>query len=811
MNRSLTHSAKIIGKAALPCLLGCIFWLLSVNMSAQTAGPVQPEKTSSNLMRERILLNVDRNICLAGEKIWFRADYLLNGKRPPAPLSKVVYIELFNETGEQILGEKYRMHLNMAKGSVKVPRGVETGNFILRAYTKYQRNFTSACFTHTPLVVINPNRPPENRGGWSKDPIHIVPEGGDWCTGIKSRLAILMPPQLLEKSKSLAVTDQDHNLICHPKTYPGGLASVELKPVDSIHYQLRLVTRDNDTIRRDFPEVKTHGLSTATKRGEDHYRYLIKRNTGKKMPRYGHYEFKVISDDQLTLYHQSLSLSDEAAEVKIPFEVLGRGIHYFILYNPRGEIEKINPVYAAGSLRRDIMVDPAGKSFAPREKIEAGLHLPDMGNDTISLSVAVVRKDLSIPGPEKLQCLFIRNPRLIPEHFDISAHELLEDQLDLSMILYRHLHMDHEFMKAFKSAQQTELNFIPETRGLSLTGTLASKEDQLPLAGRQVCMSVLTGNPQFGVYKTRKNGEFVFTLSQLKGTQEIYLYPVDRERINKDFEIRLRENFHPQPPSYIDSDMPVDSNQKDLLDEIYVNHQISQIDKGSRNTDKVGRESRNMDKDRAKPSIARYFGSRVHTILLDEYIDLENMEEVFMELVHEVQVHKEDDRYELRIFGDQTYYRILPGKPLVFLDNLPVFDPGKIMNLHPSEIEKIEVVNEMYVLGDDAFSGVVMITTHTGHFAGVQTPSASVFAEYQALSGADAFPEITYEAQDITSPRPDFRTVLYWNPDIEIKNGTGDFSFFSSDRQGEYEILVRGYHQGEYLYGKTCITIGDTR
>ena len=39
---------------------------------------------------------------------------------------------------------------------------------------------------------------------------------------------------------------------------------------------------------------------------------------------------------------------------------------------------------------------------------------------------------------------------------------------------------------------------------------------------------------------------------------------------------------------------------------------------------------------------------------------------------------------------------------------------------------------------------------------------------------------------------PDFRTTLFWDPDITIENGTANRLFFTSDQTGMYKIIVEG-------------------
>ena len=49
-----------------------------------------------------------------------------------------------------------------------------------------------------------------------------------------------------------------------------------------------------------------------------------------------------------------------------------------------------------------------------------------------------------------------------------------------------------------------------------------------------------------------------------------------------------------------------------------------------------------------------------------------------------------------------------------------------------------------------------------------------------------------YTPENINSPRLDYRTTLYWDPDITTKYGNAVLSFFTSDELSYYRIIVEG-------------------
>lgn len=191
-----------------------------------------------------------------------------------------------------------------------------------------------------------------------------------------------------------------------------------------------------------------------------------------------------------------------------------------------------------------------------------------------------------------------------------------------------------------------------------------------------------------------------------------------------------------------------------------------------------------------------------------DYIALKETETLINEIVPKVFVFKKRDNYSIRISqGNST--NMLPGEPLVLVDNVPVFDANKIMEIHPEQITKIDVIADPYMIGNNTMNGIVMITTSTNNFANINFPPGSSFLQYKGYAENSDFETPDYSNLSTKSnPSPDFRTTLYWNPDFNVSREGSSTSFFTSDRKGEYEIIVKGFSDdGELYYGKKTINV----
>jgi uncharacterized protein YfaS (alpha-2-macroglobulin family) len=84
--------------------------------------------------------------------------------------------------------------------------------------------------------------------------------------------------------------------------------------------------------------------------------------------------------------------------------------------------------------------------------------------------------------------------------------------------------------------------------------------------------------------------------------------------------------------------------------------------------------------------------------------------------------------------------------------------------------------------------------------------------DYDALQMKREFYSPVYQTpQELSSRMPDFRTLLYWSPDIKTDNtGKREITFYTSDLPGKYAVVLQGISkQGKV--GSKVFTIDVTK
>jgi len=106
--------------------------------------------------QEKLVLTVDRDIYIGGETVWFTLAAYDYSSSQLSDLSKVVYFELINKSNVPIVQSKIYLNESNAQSKIVLPDTISTGNYLLRAYTHWMKNFGESCFEKKYISVINP-------------------------------------------------------------------------------------------------------------------------------------------------------------------------------------------------------------------------------------------------------------------------------------------------------------------------------------------------------------------------------------------------------------------------------------------------------------------------------------------------------------------------------------------------------------------------------------------------------------------------------------------------------------------------------
>jgi len=338
------------------------------------------------------------------------------------------------------------------------------------------------------------------------------------------------------------------------------------------------------------------------------------------------------------------------------------------------------------------------------------------------------------------------------------------------------------------------INFIPEKRGMTVSGEVISAASREPIGKASVRLIVLTNNPTFSEYVTRENGKFLFVLDDMTGRYDLFI--TADHQTEQSLDLVLDNEFSPARIKLSNNPFILNDLQRKVAQEIMFNMQVCKIyDAG------IFKNFRQASSSSKKIS---FYGKPSNVVYLDDYIELPTLEEVFIELVPEVYPVIRKKKSQLIIKNEYYGNESLPSAPLILVDYLPVNDLDKVLSIPPSRIQRIEVVNDLFLQGEFFYGGIISIFTRDNDLGGMALPENSTFTSFQTFEEQDKiqFPEYP-DNNSKDSNLPDYRNCLYWDPDLKFgQSRSADIQFYASDSRGEYIIYVRGVTQkGELVDG----------
>ena len=161
-------------------------------------------------------------------------------------------------------------------------------------------------------------------------------------------------------------------------------------------------------------------------------------------------------------------------------------------------------------------------------------------------------------------------------------------------------------------------------------------------------------------------------------------------------------------------------------------------------------------------------------------------------------VRKRQGGKYFKVLGTQT--GLTDFDPLILVDLVAVDNPALVLAIPPLNISRIEVVNMLYVKGDQTYGGIINIISKRGDFAGIDLPSSGVFINYGFLAGSSHYPGNNPPPQHF----PDTRNTLFWEPHLVLNKGnTAKLSFTTADTPGRYLIILKGINLSGELFSKS--------
>ncbi len=197
------------------------------------------------LVIEKAYVHTDKPYYYPGETIWMKGYLSTNREVPYDSLSRVLHVELINESKVVIKKLMLRMDSGRTRGALVLPVSLPAGNYLLRAYTQWMRNFGEPCFFIKPVTLLQQNETVLKatvQGTQSNDQVSITLNQHEYGTREKIQLSIHVRDSNavpVRAHLSVSVTDMAQVVpVEEPLTIMEGLAIPNLPRPGRIFYHV---------------------------------------------------------------------------------------------------------------------------------------------------------------------------------------------------------------------------------------------------------------------------------------------------------------------------------------------------------------------------------------------------------------------------------------------------------------------------------------------------------------------------------------------------------------------------------------------
>jgi hypothetical protein len=780
--------------------------------------------------REKLYVHFDKSIYAEQDTIWFKA-YLVNATlNNHVTPSALIYAEMINFKGEVVYTLSLPTTLGLTWGAIALKEELyHPGKYTFRAHTNWMKNFGNTYLFSKEITVLSTAQAPNpivktsakivgssmvnsNRPSRAID-VQFLPEGGTWLNGISQKMAFkaindngkgIAVQGSIYDSQQAKVIDFSSNakgmgfFILLPKaneTYTAKITSPfsdlvkTLPKAQSTGVALQVALRDHpDSLRIEIVPVGQHFQQPLTVIGQSRgvlcFITTVQRGEGKKSFQVAKSIFPTGVSQVLVLNAQNQALNER---------------NFFLDLRDQLQIHTSTPMSQYGSRARipialsvtDHLGKPVSGSFSVAVTAD-GQVAKDSINDMHILSYLLLTSDLK--GEIETPGYYFHQPELPQTQNDLDALMLTQ-----GWVSYQWTNEQPPFSLAEKE--------------YSISGSVTNLMNKPSIGGHVTLMG--RNKKSFMLIDTVTNaqGKFIFNNFPLLDSASFIIQAKNVKGKAGTLGILINEFERPQiivPRNTVPTLAPlIDSvtveflASKNKMYEAAIKNGIS-----LKEVKIVGKRSISGSKNLNGPGIATQ-------ILTESDLAPFAKKSLFDLLLAKIKGFREGGRpktgtRDFFINADPARF-IIDGIELDFfyspsggnaVSEYYFFVKSYLDYYSAEDIKGVETMENGYSFSyknrfmepmdfnDYAF---IEVTTKTGSGPFLRKSANMYLIKPINYGNAMVFYSPKYTSQHQNDTLPDFRSTLFWHPNIVTNDkGEADFSFFSADQKGTYTVWIEG-------------------
>ena len=537
--------------------------------------------------QEKVYLHFDNTGYFENETLWFKAYVTRTDNGHPSDLSKVLYVELLNPSGDVVKTRKYPIDsLGVSHGDLKLDTLLTSGYYEVRAYTRYMTNWgTNAVFSRVFPVFKAPkkegdysdltirtinydSRDPNNRtsddmlyqkaideGIYSSDlmktiSVQFYPEGGDLVAGKRCRVAMLAVDDNGNPHEGEGfVMNEKGDVLASVQTDTLGRGLFELVPdTGKLNFQMRnLKKREKRQVQFfTLPKVQKEGCVLSVDAVNEQMLATLQCTRGVCGNLLGYvlmHNGNIVQCDTLTAV--------PLMEIELDRRTMPEGVNQMTVFDSWGRImaERLFFICPKQNNEDSIRITTITQKLKPCGKVELELQTSPNANLSFSAMDAQTMTN-GKQGNMKTWMLLSSEVRgYIPNvdyYFEADDKEHRESA-DLLMLTQGWRRYDWRLMSeryTFRKAQPIEDQFY-------LNGQLRKYRKRNPVSNVKLYVSLYNekGESMVGNATTDAEGNYAFKMPFMDGEWKMFIYTtrkVKQKEKRKTYLVGVDRQFSPE-------------------------------------------------------------------------------------------------------------------------------------------------------------------------------------------------------------------------------------------------------------------------
>ncbi|WP_299765466.1 Plug domain-containing protein [uncultured Dokdonia sp.] len=375
-------------------------------------------------MREHVVLQL-ANEQINNDHLFFKAYLLTGPQQNRYSNSRVLHIELQDTNGTTVKTQFHEIVDGMVTGNIILPKRVKEGNYTVKAYTQWMKNYSDTPYAKKQILIGDPATSDTSL----TNTITILPEGGTFLQGYKNKIAFQIPPNLIGNDGTIGtIVDSQNTEILKVRDYSEGSGIAFLEPKSNERYFLKL--ENGTTYPLPESEDQGHMLRINNIEASMASIQVVRSEKAQKTP------LKLIGTLRgVPYFEKKINFTKNSADIKLDKEKIPRGILELQLVDLEGNSLAKRPIWIDGQPLQITMDQVTSTDTEVTYKIK----VTDQKNKPVKTEVALSiisedtnttrfeEADLFASLPEQLDNATERNRRFLQDMFVLISQKAESD------------------------------------------------------------------------------------------------------------------------------------------------------------------------------------------------------------------------------------------------------------------------------------------------------------------------------------------------------------------------------------------------